>query len=62
MSFSNEVKKELLSIPIKKNCCKKALLCGLLYNAKTDKTGEGSIELNTLDAAERAFELLGKAA
>ena len=62
MSFSNEVKKELLSVPIKKNCCKKAFLFGLLYNAQADKTGCGSIEYNMPEAAETALELLGSSA
>ena len=30
MSFSSEIKLMLSSLPIKKNCCKKALLLGLL--------------------------------
>ena len=62
MSFSNEVKKELISIPIKKNCCKKAFLLGLLYNADADKSGEGRIEYNVPQVAECASELLGKTA
>ena len=62
MSFSDEVKKELCSIPIKKNCCKKAFMLGLLYNADVDKTGEGRIEYNVIDVAECASEALGGAA
>ena len=34
MSFSNDVKSELLSAPVKMNCCRKALLFGLLYNSR----------------------------
>ena len=33
MSFSEEIKKELLDVQIKKNCCKKAFLLGLLINS-----------------------------
>ena len=62
MSFSDEVKKELCSIPIKKNCCKKAFMLGLLYNADVDKTGEGRIEYNVIDVAKCASEVLGGAA
>ena len=62
MSFSNEVKAELLSLQLKKNCCKKALLLGLLYNADIDKSGVGSAEFFSLDAAKSAAELLGAVA
>ena len=34
MSFSENIKKELIEIQIKKNCCKKAFLLGLLINSK----------------------------
>ena len=33
MSFSNEVKNELCSVAIKKNCCKKAFVLGALMSA-----------------------------
>jgi len=40
MSFATEVKTELLTLPLKRNCCRKAFLCGLLYHAlcEQDKT------------------------
>ena len=34
MSFSENIKKELIEIQVKKNCCKKAFLLGLLINSK----------------------------
>ena len=62
MSFSNDVKNELLSLTLKKNCCKNALMLGLLYNADIDKTGRGEAEFFSLDAARCASELLGAVA
>ena len=38
MSFSLEVKKELSEIRMKKYCCRRAFLCGLLSDAKIAKT------------------------
>ena len=34
MSFSSDLKNELLDMQLKKNCCKKAFLFGLIINAK----------------------------
>ena len=58
MSFANDVKKELLELSVKKNCCKKAFLVGLIINAK--KNGEGSLyaEFHTPDIAETTAALL----
>lgn len=59
MSFSNDVKSEMLSVQIKKNCCKKAFLFGLLYNADVNKAGEGSVEFSVPESVSAAIALLG---
>ena len=58
MSFANNVKEELLGLVIKKNCCKRAFLAGLIINAK--KNGENSLysEFYSLDVAEAVSLLL----
>ena len=43
MSFSNEVKTEMLSLKNKMNCCKKAFLMGLLYNADIERSPVGRV-------------------
>ncbi|MBE6550127.1 MAG: DNA-binding protein WhiA [Ruminococcaceae bacterium] len=35
MSFTTDVCEELVTLNTSKNCCKKALLCGLFFNAET---------------------------
>ena len=62
MSFSNEVKAEMLSVQMKKNCCKKAFLMGLLYNASTSRSGEGSVVFTLSEAADAAQAILGDVA
>ncbi len=60
MSFSEEIKRELLEIQSKKNCCKKAFLLGLLINAVSgeNKTFEF---LNIIeDVTDTAKEFLQK--
>ena len=58
MSFANNVKSELLELVIKKNCCKKAFLAGLIINAK--KNGENSLyaEFFSSEVAKTAESLL----
>lgn len=58
MSFANDVKNELLELQIKKNCCKKAFLIGLIINAK--KNGDGSLyaEFYSSEIAEAVSVLL----
>lgn len=36
MSFADEVRAELYELPVKKNCCRRALAAGLLLDAQTD--------------------------
>ena len=59
MSFSVDVKKELISAPVKQTCCKKALLFGLLYNSTHIKDTHFTCEFGILEAAETARHLLG---
>jgi DNA-binding protein WhiA len=47
MSFSNEVKDELVALQLKKNCCKKAFLFGLLINSTRNKNK--NFEIVSLD-------------
>lgn len=60
MSFSEEVKKELLTIDNKMNCCRKAMLFGLLYNAVHREGTRMYAELTLSESAALASELLGK--
>ena len=62
MSFSNEVKDEMLSIQLKKNCCKKAYMLGLLYNAEATRSGECNAVFNLEQSAMAAAEALGAVA
>lgn len=58
MSFSSDVKSELLEAQIKKNCCKKAFLVGMLMNARRlEKTKFESVFLDPL-AQEKIAELI----
>ncbi len=60
MSFSESIKRELLEVQTKKNCCKKAFLLGLLINSVCDehKIFENSNIIE--DVTETANELLQK--
>lgn len=62
MSFSNDVKSELLSAPVKMNCCRKALLFGLLYNARHKEGKNMSAAFGLRESAELASALLGEVA
>ena len=59
MSFSVDVKKELISAPVKQTCCKKALLFGLLYNSTHIKDTHFTCEFGISEAVETAQHLLG---
>ena len=59
MSFSIEVKKELIDTLIKQNCCKKAMLLGLLYNSAHIKDTHFFCEFNIAESAALAQHLLG---
>lgn len=59
MSFAEQVKRELISLPVKMNCCRKALLFGLLYNSQTADDGRMRVSLSLEESASLARELLG---
>lgn len=60
MSFSERMKRELISLPIKMNCCRKAYLFGLLYNASHKEGIAMTATFGMREAAQRAVELLGE--
>ena len=58
MSFSSDVKKELLSLPNKMNCCKKAFMLGLVYDLETCGDSLRAV-LSTKESADEMVLLLG---
>ncbi len=58
MSFANELKHELLENQIKKTCCKKAFLIGLLINTKRLGESDFSLEFSFKEACDAASSLL----
>ena len=59
MSFTTDITKELLSVPVKKTCCKKAILLGILCGARDDVQGGGYVSyFYEKDVATLAYELL----
>lgn len=62
MSFSSDVKKELLCAPVKMNCCRKALLLGVLYNAHQTQAKSMEAVFGIKEAAELAVTFLGEVA
>ena len=60
MSFSNEVKDEIITLQLKKSCCRKAFLFGLLINCVRDKRTNNRFEVVFLDEkiADLTCELL----
>lgn len=54
MSFTTDIAEELCELPLGKNCCRRALLLGLFYDAKRES---GSNELVAVFRTERAAEL-----
>lgn len=59
MSFSNELKSELVAIQIKKNCCKKSFLYGLLYQAESLEKNRFRVKFLSAEIADLASRLLG---
>ena len=59
MSFSNEVKKELLAMPVKMNCCRKAMLFGLLFNSEHLEGTRMRARFYTREMLELSHSLLG---
>ena len=62
MSFSNEVKNEMLAMQIKKNCCRKAFMLGALYNARIFSATEGEAILGLEETAKNVATILGDVA
>ena len=61
MSFTSEVSKELASLQIKKTCCRKAIVLGILCGAKKQENGEKYVAyFYERSVAELAAELLKK--
>ena len=58
MSFSNEVKDELLALQLKKNCCRKAFLFGLLVNSVRDKKNNFEVVYSDEKIADMTAEYL----
>ena len=58
MSFTSDVCEELVTLNIGKNCCKKALLCGLFYNAEAIDEKSVKATFKSAHSAEYAAFLL----
>ncbi len=56
MSFTTDVCKELVALNAGKNCCKKALICGLFWQAET--FGENGIRARFKDAHTAEYAVL----
>ena len=52
MSFTTYVIDELLSVPIGKTCCRKAMLCGMLYASVESGASGLSVSFRAKTAAE----------
>lgn len=62
MSFSDDVKGELLAVPVRMNCCRKALLFGLLYNSRHVEGTHLCATFAMRESASLAATLLGEVA
>ncbi len=51
MSFADTVRTDLLSVPVKKNCCRRCLICGLFLAAFPAPDGKGETITRFRDAA-----------
>lgn len=60
MSFTSEIGAELLALPLKKNCCRKAVLLGLLMGAKIEESGRLTARYYLEGTWNLAMELLRK--
>ena len=58
MSFATDVSNELLSVPLSKTCCRKAILFGMFFCAKHPDSNVVSVEFKTNDSAQRAAQIL----
>ena len=60
MSFTSDVHEELIGLPLKKTCCRKALLFGMLCGCRRREDGERFVYFYHEDAALLAAQLLEK--
>ena len=60
MTFSEQIKHELLEIPVKKNCCRKAMLCGLIYSATLMPGRQFQVSFSMPLARELASDILAR--
>lgn len=58
MSFTEEIVAELCELPLGKNCCKKAFLMGLFFDAVAEEDKRVTGRFRTEHAAELAYSLL----
>ena len=58
MSFANDIKIEISELQIKKNCCKKAFLLGLLINSRRYDSKNIEVEYLLESVADKVSELL----
>ncbi len=56
MSFAEQLRRELAELPVKKPCCRRALLQGLLLGARAEGAKQISLRLGNEASAMRAFE------
>lgn len=55
MSFADAVRADLLQAPVKKNCCRRCLICGLFLAAFPEPGGKGGLAARFRDAATADF-------
>ncbi len=58
MSFSQDVKNELLDVSFKKKCCRKAYLLGLLFNASLSSDGNVCVDYPSEIIADSVLEMI----
>ncbi len=58
MSFTAEVERELIKLPIKKTCCRRAVLLGMLLGARNTESGEHICYFYEESVAEQALDML----
>ncbi len=58
MSFADQIRAELAALPIKKNCCRRAFLAGLLVGAEVNDGKQIFVRFGNREAAEQLMEPL----
>ena len=59
MSFADTVREDLLTVPIRKNCCRRAFICGLFLSALPTDNGQATARFRSAAIAESGAEQLG---